>query len=87
VTEHSGAVLRLRKLAGDYDPHDRIKAMTYLQERQAAGEVVTGLLYADPEPRDLHDHLRTVATPLNALDDASLCPGAKALDKLNASLR
>jgi 2-oxoglutarate ferredoxin oxidoreductase subunit beta len=87
VTQHSGAVLRLRKLAADYDAHDRISAMTYLQERHAAGEVVTGLLYVDPDPQDLHAHLQTVATPLNALDEEALCPGSTALEKLNASLR
>src|SRR5579863_6560568 len=44
VTQHDGSVLRLRKLHTDYDPHDRISAMSYLLERDAAGEVVTGLL-------------------------------------------
>ena len=48
---------------------------------------MTGLLYVDPEPHDLHDHLNTVDTPLNALDEAALCPGSAALAKLNASLR
>jgi hypothetical protein len=28
-----------------------------------------------------------VATPLNALDDASLCPGSAALASVNAALR
>jgi len=87
VTQHDGSVLRLRKLAADYDPTDRVAAMTYLQERHAAGEIITGLLYVDPDSRDLHDHLDTVAQPLNALGEAALCPGAAALDKLNASLR
>ena len=49
VTQHDGSVLRLRKLADDYDPSDRIRAMSYLQERQAEGEIVTGLLYVDPD--------------------------------------
>ena len=61
--------------------------MTYMQERHAAGEIVTGLLYVDPNPRDLHEHLKTVETPLNALDEAALVPGAEALEKINASLR
>ncbi|HEV3178228.1 MAG TPA: 2-oxoacid:ferredoxin oxidoreductase subunit beta [Stellaceae bacterium] len=87
VTQHDGSVLRLRKLHADYDPHDRIAAVTYLQQREAAGEVVTGLLYVEPAPKDLHDHLHTVETPLNALDDGALVPGAAALEKLNASLR
>ena len=63
------------------------RAMTYLQERQAAGEIVTGLLYVDPEPEDLHHHMNTVITPFNELDEAALCPGSAALAKLNASLR
>jgi len=87
VTQHDGSVLRLRKLHAEYDPHDRISAVTYLQEREAAGEVVTGLLYVEPAPKDLHDHLNTVETPLNALDDGTLVPGAAALEKFNASLR
>jgi 2-oxoglutarate ferredoxin oxidoreductase subunit beta len=87
VKQHDGSILRLRKLANDYDVHDRIAAMTYLQERGAAGEIVTGLLYVDPEPMDLHHHMNTVSTPFNELDEAALCPGPAALDKLNASLR
>ena len=41
----------------------------------------------DPEPRDLHQHLNTVETPFNALDEAALVPGAAALEKINAGLR
>jgi 2-oxoglutarate ferredoxin oxidoreductase subunit beta len=61
--------------------------MNYLAERQAQGQVVTGLLYVDPEPQDLHGSLNTVAAPLNRLGERELCPGAGALEKLNASLR
>jgi 2-oxoglutarate ferredoxin oxidoreductase subunit beta len=87
VTQHDGSVLRLRKLAPDYDPTDRIKVGYYLQERAAAGEVVTGLLYVNPDSVDLHAHLNTVETPLNKLDVRELCPGAVALERINASLR
>jgi len=87
VVQHDGSVIRLRKLHADYDPRDRIAAMTYLQERQAAGEVVTGLLYVDPSPDELHAQLGTVDTPLNQLGEAALCPGSSALEKFNASLR
>jgi 2-oxoglutarate ferredoxin oxidoreductase subunit beta len=87
VTQHDGSVLRLHKLATDYDPHDRISATTYLQRRHAAGEIVTGLLYVDPEPDDLHVYVNTVERPLNEFGEQELCPGSKALDKLNAALR
>jgi 2-oxoglutarate/2-oxoacid ferredoxin oxidoreductase subunit beta len=87
VTQHDGSVLALRKLGHHYDPSDRAQALAHLQERASAGEIVTGLLFVDPDPHDLHDHLDTVATPLNALSDAELTPGAAALATLNASLR
>jgi 2-oxoglutarate/2-oxoacid ferredoxin oxidoreductase subunit beta len=87
VTQHDGSILKLHKLAPDYDPTNKLAAMAHLQERQAAGEIVTGLLYVDETGQDLHDRLGTVATPLNALGTAELCPGSAALDKVNAGLR
>jgi len=87
VTQHDGSMLRLRKLHSEYNVHDRIAALAYMQERNAAGEIVTGLLFVDPDPRDMHAHLNTVATPLNQLGEAALVPGAKALASLNAGLR
>jgi len=87
VAQHDGSLVRLHKLAPDYDPTDRIKAMTYLQERAAAGEVVTGLLYVQPDSVDLHQHLNTVETPLNQLGERELCPGNVALERINAALR
>lgn len=87
VTQHDGSVLRLRKLSADYDASDRVKVMNYLQQHAAAGEVVTGLLYVDPKSADLHEHIQTIETPLNQLTERELCPGAVALEKINASLR
>jgi 2-oxoglutarate/2-oxoacid ferredoxin oxidoreductase subunit beta len=87
VTQHDGSVLTLRKLAPDYDPTDRLAALAYLQERQAAGEIPTGLLYLEADTEDLHDRMNTVDTPLNRLGDTELCPGAAALAKVNAGLR
>jgi 2-oxoglutarate ferredoxin oxidoreductase subunit beta len=67
--------------------HDRVSALTYMQQRHAVGEIVTGLLYVDPNPRDLHGHLKTSDTPLNALQEEALVPGSSALAKINAALR
>jgi 2-oxoglutarate ferredoxin oxidoreductase subunit beta len=47
---------------------------------------VTGLLFVDPSADDLHDHLNTVAAPLNRLAEADLCPGAGVLEAINAEL-
>ncbi len=87
IAQHDGSMLKLRKLAADYDPTDRIKAMNYVQERAAAGEIVTGLLYLASEAADLHQYISTVDTPLNQLGTKDLCPGSAALEKVNAGLR
>ena len=87
VEQHDGTKLALRKVDADYDVHDRLAAMAFLQKHAAKGQVVTGLLYVDAEAEDLHSHLNTVAAPLNTLGEKELCPGTAALEKINASLR
>ncbi len=87
VPQHDGTVLRLRKLHEDYDPTDRFAALSYMNAHAQHGEVVTGLLYMDPLATDLHTAFNTCATPLNALRESQLCPGAGVLAKLNAALR
>jgi 2-oxoglutarate/2-oxoacid ferredoxin oxidoreductase subunit beta len=87
VIQHDGSILRLRKIADDYDPHDRSAAMTYLEKRAEQGEIATGLLYVAREPEDLHKHLGTVEAPLNSLTERELCPGAETLEAINDSLR
>ncbi|MDN3919161.1 2-oxoacid:ferredoxin oxidoreductase subunit beta [Roseateles violae] len=87
VPQADGTLMRLRRMKSDYDPTDRIAAMNQVQALAAAGEIATGLLYVDPQARDMHQGLNTVATPLNALGERELCPGAAVLEKINAGLR
>lgn len=87
LPQPDGSTMRLRKLHADYDPTDRVRAMNYLMAHQAEGEVVTGLLYVDPDADDLHHALHTAVRPLCSLGEAELCPGATALAQLNANLR
>jgi 2-oxoglutarate ferredoxin oxidoreductase subunit beta len=87
VALHDGTTLALRRLHAEYDPTDKVGAMSYLEAHRARGEVVTGLLYLQPDSGDLHDAQHTVATPLNALPDAALVPGSAALAGINAALR
>jgi 2-oxoglutarate ferredoxin oxidoreductase subunit beta len=87
IGQHDGSVLSLRKIDADYDPTDRVAAMSFLHQRQAVGEIVTGLLYVDPEAEDLHDALNTIERPLNALSNRELTPPASALEKINAAFR
>ena len=87
VEQHDGTKLALRKIDADYDVNDRLAAMAFLHKHAAKGQVVTGLLYVDPEAEDLHAHLNTVEEPLNGLNHRDLCPGSAALEKINAALR
>jgi 2-oxoglutarate ferredoxin oxidoreductase subunit beta len=82
-----GAMLKLRKLHAEYDPTDRINAMTQIQAHAAKGEVLTGLLYVNPDSEDLHAHLNTYETAFNKLGEKELCPGSGMLEKINAALR
>jgi len=87
IEQHDGSAITLRKLADDYDVHDRLAAMSFLQHHAAKGQIVTGLLYVAAEAEDLHGHLNTVEAPLNGLGEKELCPGSAVLDKINAALR
>jgi 2-oxoglutarate ferredoxin oxidoreductase subunit beta len=87
VRQHDGTFLKLKKLHTDYDPTDKTGALAYMMAHQAKGEVVTGLLYLEPEAEDLCQRMNVAKAPLNALGDAELCPGNAALAKINAELR
>ena len=87
VNMPDGTTLKLYKLDENYDVHDRVGALNYIQRRQESGEVVTGLLYVDPEAADCHEIMDTVQRPLNELNEPELCPGQDKLDLINDSFR
>src|SRR5213596_2739993 len=49
VRQHDGSIIKLRKLAADYDPTDKINAVNHISQAAAKGEVLTGLLYLSPD--------------------------------------
>ena len=87
VTLHDGANIRLRKLNADYDPHDRVAALTHVQQIQGKGEIPTGLIFLERDETDLHEILSTSPRPLNSLTEKDLCPGTEKLQEINAGLR
>ncbi len=87
VEQHDGSIIRLHKIADGYDPTNKVAAMNYLATHHEKGEVVTGLLYLDPNPKDMHQFLRTVDVPLNRLGMKELCPGSKMLETINDEYR
>jgi 2-oxoglutarate ferredoxin oxidoreductase subunit beta len=87
VTMHSGSVMRFRSVPEGYDPTDRLSVASYLDERHAMGEVVTGLLYANEDVPDIHELNRTPDEPLVSIPYDKLCPGSDALAKFQESYR
>lgn len=87
VKMHDGSYISLHKLSQDWDPLDRQSAMNAVLNAKTKNEILTGLLYVDPNTEDLHHLLQTSDKPLNTLTKEELCPGSKALKEINASLR
>jgi 2-oxoglutarate ferredoxin oxidoreductase subunit beta len=87
VTMHDGSVLRFRTVPPGYDPTDRQRVTAYLQERQAEGEVLTGVLYLDETVPDMHEMNNTPEIALTQVPYEKLCPGAEALNKLQEEYR
>lgn len=87
VKMHDGSSIALHKLAQDWDPLDKISAMNAIQHAKQKHEILTGLLYMQPETVELHQLLNTSNKPLNTLTKKELCPGSAALADINAGLR
>jgi 2-oxoglutarate ferredoxin oxidoreductase subunit beta len=87
VVLHDGSRLRLRKLDRDYDPTDKLGAIRAIHESAARGEVLTGILYVEPEKKTLMDHLHLVDEPLATLPESKTRPPREALDEIMEELR
>ncbi len=87
VKMHDGSVISLQKLSDAWDPLDRQSAMNAIINAKAKQEILTGLLYLNPDSQDLHSLLQTSDKPLNEMGEKELCPGNDALTEINAGLR
>jgi 2-oxoglutarate/2-oxoacid ferredoxin oxidoreductase subunit beta len=87
VTLHDGSKLFLKKIADDYDPTDKLAAMSLLHETARRGEFATGVLYVEPDKDDFVSLLNLVDEPLSTLPLSSVRPGPEVLDELMESLR
>lgn len=87
VAMHDGSHLRLRKLGLDYDPTHRAAALRLLAESHGREEVLTGVLYLDPQKPDFIASLNVVDEPLATLPMERVRPPQSALDQVMDSLR
>ena len=83
VELHDGSKIVLRKLGeGDHDPRSRIDALRVIHEARAKREVLTGLLYINPEMRDLNTRESLPAKPLRDYTEDELRPSRDAFEAL-----
>ncbi len=82
VTMHDGAVIRLKKLDNNYDPRDRMAAMTLLEDAKAKQDFITGLIDINEERPSLPELERLPATPLSRMGEQSLRPSRDAQDAI-----
>jgi 2-oxoglutarate ferredoxin oxidoreductase subunit beta len=87
VKMHDGSRLLLKKLGTDYNPTDKMQALTVLHETLRRGEFATGVIYVEPDKDDFITQLNLVDTPLAALPMDRTRPGKAVLDEVMESLR
>ena len=83
IDVHDGSKMILHKLNKNYNPSSRRKAIGKINDSREKGEIITGLIYVDPDEEDLHKALSTSDKPFNQLTKKELSPGIKGLNQIN----
>jgi 2-oxoglutarate ferredoxin oxidoreductase subunit beta len=87
VALHDGSKLYLTKLAEDYDPRDKLKALSTLHRTSARGAFATGLIYVEPTKPDFIEMLNLVDEPLASLPQDRVRPPEPVLEAIMNDLR
>ena len=87
VELHDGSHLKIRKLDRDYDPTNRLSALAALEEAEAKGEVLTGVLYVNTTRPNFIEVLNLVDQPLATLPERLVRPTHAALEEIMEELR
>ena len=74
VPLHDGSTLMLEKLALDYDPCDRVAALSLLEQARAKQQLITGLIFYNPDQPSLQEVEDLIDMPLSQLPDEMLRP-------------
>ena len=87
VRMHDGSRLTLKKLGRDYDPRNKVAALAALSEANSRGEVLTGVLYINPEHPNFLEMLNLVDEPLYNLPLERTRPPKEVLETVMEELR
>jgi 2-oxoglutarate ferredoxin oxidoreductase subunit beta len=87
VEMHDGSHLRIRKLHREYDPTNRLTAASLLEESEAKGEVLTGVLYVNTSKPTFLEQLNLADEPIATLPQSKTRPSREVLDQVMEELR
>jgi len=82
VEMHDGSHLRLRKIHEDYNPTDRVAAVSTLMSAHANNEVLTGVFYIDTQKPTFTEMLNLVDEPLGTLPASRVRPTPAVLEEV-----
>lgn len=87
VKMHDGSTIVLKKLENEYDPTNRVAALSRLDAARENQEFITGLIYVNQNNnRTIHDLLHMDEKPLSHLSAEQLRPSKEALESVLADL-
>ncbi len=87
VSLYDGSLVRLRKLDHFYDPRNRNTALHAIKESQVRDEILTGILYLDPEGEDFVSRLNMTDESLATLPQDRVRPPQSAMDQIMETLK
>jgi 2-oxoglutarate ferredoxin oxidoreductase subunit beta len=87
VPMHDGSHLRIRKLARDFNPTDRLAALTTMEDADSHGEILTGVLYLNTNKPTFTELMNLTDEPLATLPESSVRPAKIVLDEVMEELR
>ncbi|BAJ63840.1 2-oxoacid:ferredoxin oxidoreductase subunit beta [Anaerolinea thermophila] len=86
VELYDGSVITLRKLERDYDPTSRSEAFRILEEARERRELITGLIYVEPDAPSIFDLYELPEKPLNRMTEGELRPASQTLNQVHSWL-
>jgi len=87
VALHDGSIINLYKREDKEVITSRREAIAALEKTKEDEQILTGILFLDPDSQDTHEILGTTDTPLHTFGEKELCPGNDVLQAYNDSLR
>ncbi|GAP06601.1 pyruvate:ferredoxin oxidoreductase [Anaerolinea thermolimosa] len=83
VELYDGSMITLHKLGTDYDPRDRQAAFKVLEEARVKRELLTGLIYVNPDEPSIFDLYKFPEKPFNRMTEQEIRPPSETIRMVN----